>query len=195
MRVFQLTKSCGVADLINMFSPSHSSNRSERGARERPRVSGLQAAFPTVMPASLPDSEAYGRVGTGADGMERWQIPESYRRHWERVPDILKQIPVHMKGHQSASMTLTPEHEGRMYGESKCFSLLSRGSLEFLAGPYEGMTYCFIAECLSEIPDISLKVLYFFDNVRKIMQSQDRSPYVFPTDKIGLTVRSVFVLV
>jgi hypothetical protein len=148
------------------------------------RISSFQAAFPNVAPASVHGSEVDG----GRSLSERWQIPASYRRHWERVPDILKQIPVMMQGYQSASMTPTEEHEGKMYGESKCFSLLSKSSLEHLAGPHEGMPFCFLAECLSEIPDISLKVLYFFDNVRKFLQAQDRSPYVFPTDQIGLMV-------
>lgn len=181
-----------------MFSPPHTSTCSEAGNRTPDaaghqrrntaaitKIGGLLSAFPNVTPASLPD-----RNGPTPNPLtERWTIPESYVRHWERVPDILKHIPVQMKGFQSASMTPTPEHEGRMYGESKCFSLLASSSLEHLAGPFEGMTYCFIAESLSEIPDICLKVLFFFDNVRKIMQSQDRSPFVFPTDKIGLTVR------
>lgn len=99
-------------------------------------------------------------------------------------------IPIGMRGYDAACMTPTAEHEGKMYSESKCFSLIPRSSLDHLAGPHDGVTYTFVSECLSEIPDHSLKVMYFFDMVRIILQSQDRSPFVFPTDKIGLSVSS-----
>lgn len=141
--------------------------------------------FPNTIPAPIPSQAS---AGTRSSYEERWTIPEQYQAHWERVPDNIKLTPVCTKGYEAACMTPTQEHEGKMYSESKCFSLLPRSSLEHLAGPHDGPTYCFVAECLSEMPDMSLKVLYFFDNVRIILQSQDRSPFVFPTDKIGLSV-------
>lgn len=151
------------------------------------KASGFLAAFPNIAPAAC-DPEGGRDSVSDEDSIWLDKIPENYRRHWERVPDILKTIPVVMKGFSSVRMTPKPEHEGRMFGESKCFSMINRSSLEHLAGPQSGMTYCFVSECLSEIPSASLKALFFFDNCRRYLQTQDRSPYVFPSDKIGLMV-------
>lgn len=146
--------------------------------------------FPNTIPADLPSQSPESLRGGNAG---RWQIPDQYKTHWERVPEAIKFTPVSMQGYEAACMTPSPEHEGKMFSESKCFSLLPRSSLDLLAGPHEGITYCFVTQCLSEIPDMSLKVLYFFDMVRIFMQSQDRSPFVFPTDIIGLLVSQCFL--
>ena len=143
--------------------------------------------FPNTIPAKLPTQSDSGKACSFSS---RWQIPEYYRTHWERVPETVRQIPINMKGFEAACMTIGVEHEGKMYSESKCFRFLSSNSLDILAGPHDGVTYTFVAMCLSGMPDHALKVLYFFDMVRIILQSQDRSPFVFPTDKIGLLVRT-----
>ena len=163
-------------ELNNAFSPESSHSQ---------QASSLQALFPNTVPAALPTppttSSVCGHVG-------RWQIPDHYRAHWERVAEGMRLIPINVKGYEAACMTPSVEHEGKMFSESKCFSLVPRSSLDHLAGPHDGVTYSFVCECLSEIPNHALKVMYFFDTVRIILQSQDRSPFVFPTDKIGLSV-------
>lgn len=146
------------------------------------RCRSFMNSFGHIQPAPLPDPEDYSDE-------QRFQIPESYRRHWEKTTDTLKTIAVNMKATPGACMTPRPEDEGKMYSESKSFSVMRAESLDHLVSPYNGMTYCFVAECLSEIPAVCLKTLFFFDNCRKVLQSQDRSPFVFPTDKIGLMVR------
>ena len=166
------------------------------------RAPGFLSAFPNIVappsPTCLRETDRVDGSSHAEEPSEWQHIPENYRRHWERAPEILKTIPVVMSGFSSKRMTPQAEHEGRMFGESKCFSLLNRSSLEHLAGPQSGMTYCFVSECLSEIPPTTLKVLYFFDNCRRVLQTHDRSPYVFPSDKIGLMVKMqsyyVFVL-
>ena len=147
--------------------------------------SSLQALFPNTVPAALPTPPT---TSSGCGHVGRWQIPDHYRAHWERVAEGMRLIPINVKGYEAACMTPSVEHEGKMFSESKCFSLVPRSSLDHLAGPHDGVTYSFVCECLSEIPNHALKVMYFFDTVRIILQSQDRSPFVFPTDKIGLSV-------
>jgi hypothetical protein len=160
-------------------------NRSAPVAKSGEKVSAFLAQNSHITPASTPDPQQYQEYREE----NQWQIPDSYIKHWERVPAIIQTIPVNMSTVPGVCMTPTLAHEGKMFGESKSFSLMRAASLDHLASPYGGMTYCFMSECLSEIPYQSLKVLFFFDNCRKILQTQDRAPYVFPTNKIGLLVR------
>jgi hypothetical protein len=148
------------------------------------RVSAFLAQNSHITPAASPDPDQYGDYREAS----QWHIPESYVKHWGRVPEIIKTIPINMTPVPGVCMTPTLQHEGKMFGESKSFSLMRAASLDHLASPHSGMTYCFVSECLSEIPSVSLKTLFFFDNCRKILQTQDRGPYVFPTNKIGLLV-------
>jgi hypothetical protein len=162
-------------------------------ARKRPatvptkpgeRISAFLAQNSHITPAASPDPDQYEDYREAS----QWHIPESYVKHWERVPEIIKTIPINMTPVPGVCMTPTLQHEGKMFGESKSFSLMRGASLDHLASPHSGMTYCFLSECLSEIPSVSLKALFFFDNCRKILQTQDRGSYVFPTNKIGLLV-------
>lgn len=146
---------------------------------------GFLSAFAHVAPAP-PPSHAAQTPPARPRGATK--VPEHYWRHWERVPDILKNIPFDMTPWPSACLTPTREHEGRMFSESKCFSLIPRNSVELLKGPYDGITYCFVAKATTEIPMHILEVLYFFTACANKYGAQDRSPFVFPTDKIGLQV-------
>jgi hypothetical protein len=159
-------------ELDNTFPSSQSPESSANEAR-------IRGLFPNTSPAALPPPQS-------SSSSVSWQIPEHYRAHWERVPEPLKHIPISMHGFQATCMTPREEHIGRMYSESKCFGLLSQNSPERLAAPHHGPSYCFMEKCYSDIPDRSLKALYFFDTVKKILESQDRNPYVFPTDNIGV---------
>jgi hypothetical protein len=146
----------------------------------------LRSLFRATSPASLPEAADEG--GT----LSKIHVPENFRHHWEKVPELLKRFPILMRPFQGVCMTPTEEYQGKMCGESKCFSMIDSKNIANLAGPYDGVTYTFLSKCLSGIPDISMKTLFFFDNCLKVLRQGDRSPYVFPTDKIGLTVRFVF---
>lgn len=115
-----------------------------------------------------------------------WTIPCHFSAHWERVPASLKNLSISMEGFVANCATPTKAHIERMYSASKCFKLLDQRNVGRLLAPHHGPTYYFVDACYSELPSKSLKTLYFFDMVNKILQSQDRSPYVFPTDTIGL---------
>jgi len=75
-----------------------------------------------------------------------------------------------------------------MYSESKCFSLVRASSTELLAGPHHGPSYCFVAETTTEIPLHIQEAIYFFNSCLNKYQTQDRSPYVFPTKDVGLQI-------
>lgn len=143
-------------------------------------------AFGFMDPAPPPDPRAARRE----EGAEEFgiNIPDKYKEHWERVPDTLRRITVTMTGYGSARLTPPREYEGKMYGESKCFSLLPQNSQKLLASPQSGTTYCFLAECTTGLPKHMQTALYFWDSFSKKLQTQNRSPYVFPTTDIGLTI-------
>jgi hypothetical protein len=125
------------------------------------------------MPSSQPQEEARN-------------VPEHYRRHWERVPEMLRSFPLRTKNNKSVCMTPTREHEGKMFSESKCFSLMRKDSLDLLSGPQSGVTYCFVGETTTEIPLHIQEAIFFFNSCSNKYQTQDRSPFVFPTKDIGL---------
>jgi hypothetical protein len=149
-----------------------------------PVRSGFVDAFRGVSPApvSQPNAEAV---------RPSRPIPEHYRRHWERVPEILKNVPLQPTGVEAACMTPTHEHEGKMFSESKCFSLVRANSVDVLAGPQNGVSYCFVAEATTELPLHIQEAIYFFNACSNKYQAQDRSPFVFPTKDIGLQVSAL----
>lgn len=151
-----------------------------------PQSSRFVDAFGTIAPAPLPQPRL-GRVQ--GDGTVQ-VIPERFHEHWLRAPETLRNIPLQMKGFQSARLTPPPEYENKMYSYSKCFSLIPQNSLELLVSPCDGTTYCFIAPYTSGIPPHIRDCLFLFDAVSKKLDTQNRAPYVFPTTDIGLTVRT-----
>lgn len=150
-----------------------------------PQSSRFMDAFGSIAPAPLPSP----RIRQEADPtLPVRQIPDRFQEHWTRVSDTLKNIPLQMKGFQSSRLTPPPEYENKMYGYSMCFSLIPQSSLELLMSPCDGPTYCFIAPYTSGIPPHIRDCMFLFDAVSKKLNTQNRSPYVFPTTDIGLTV-------
>jgi hypothetical protein len=175
-----------------MFSPmvagEHGSPivEANQAPRRNAGAGGFRDAFPDTTPApSLGDVSARRRE---EEYSPPYNIPEHYRRHWEKVPDVLKNVPIRTSREGARCMTPTPEHEGRMYSESKCFSLVRASSTELLAGPHHGPSYCFVAETTTEIPLHIQETIYFFNSCLNKYQSQDRSPYVVPTKDVGLQI-------
>lgn len=171
------------ADTLDQFFPESPPTQGSSHPRP-PRAAGFADAFPDTAPAPVP--AASQRTEDAARPSR--PIPEVYRRHWERVPEILKNVPIQTKGVEAACMTPTREHEGKMYSESKCFSLVRANSLEVLASPQNGPSYCFVAEATTELPPHIQEAIYFFNACSNKYQTQDRSPFVFPTKDIGLQI-------
>ena len=173
----------GFREVLDQFFPD--SPPPPRSTQPQPpRGAGFVDAFPNTVPATLPPASQ--RTEDAARPSR--PIPEYFRRHWERVPEILKNVPIQTRGVEAACMTPTREHEGKMYSESKCFSLVRANSLEVLAGPQNGPSYCFLAEATTELPLHIQEAIYFFNACSNKYQTQDRSPFVFPTKDIGLQI-------
>ena len=168
-------------EVLDQFFPDSPTPR--RSTQPPARTTGFVDAFSDTAPAPLPQ-----RSQPAEESRPSRSIPDYFRRHWERVPDILKSVPMQTKGVEGVCMTPTREHEGKMYSESKCFSLVRANSLEVLAGPQNGPSYCFVAEATTELPLHIQEAIFFFNACSNKYQTQDRSPFVFPTKDVGLQI-------
>ena len=190
-----------------MFSPAHSeehepsqpepsqpgpSQPSQPGPAPPPPRSGMLNAFAHLLPAveqeMQADRERARADTTRADEGRDWPIPLRYIKHWERVPDTLKNIPVPPNTYfRAPCMVPAQEHSEKMYSTSKCFEMLFQNDVELLADPTMGHSYWFIDECMTDLPMHIQKVLYFFDSVRTYL-ARDYSNYTFPCSDIALIV-------
>jgi hypothetical protein len=165
---------------------------SQAGPAPPPR-SGLQNAFAHLLPGieqeMREDRERAMADTSRADEGRDWPIPLRYIKHWERVPDTLKNVPVPPSTYfRGPCMIPAQEHSEKMYATSKCFEMLFQNDVALLADPTMGHSYWFIDECMTDLPLHIQKVLYFFDSARTYL-ARDYSNYTFPCSDIALLVR------
>jgi hypothetical protein len=171
-----------------MFSPLHPADPSDAGlSQER---TGFENAFQSLIPAaeaSAREDRARAEADTTDEGRD-WPIPSRYIRHWDRVPDALKNIPIHPSTYfRGPCMVPAREHRGKMYSTSKCFDMQFQNDIGLLADPTMGVSYWFMDECMTDLPLHIQKVLYFFDSVKTHM-ARDYANYAFPCTDVALLV-------
>jgi hypothetical protein len=179
-----------------MFTPLHSVEPSEAGLSQHTQASQLRTGFENAFQSLIPAAEASAeedraraeedtsRMDEGRD----WPIPSRYIRHWDRVPEALKNVPIPPSTYfRGPCLVPAKEHRGKMYSTSKCFDILFQNDIGLLADPTMGVSYWFTDECMTDLPLHIQKVLYFFDSVKTHM-ARDYANYVFPCTDVALLV-------
>lgn len=152
----------------------------------------MAGAFPGLVAdaeaAAREDRERAAADTSRADEGRDWPIPDRYVKHWDRVADSLKNVPIPPSTYfRGECMVPSREHRGKMYATSKCFDMLFQNDVGLLTDPTMGQSFWFVDECMTDLPLHIQKVLYFFDSVKTHM-ARDYANYAFPCTDVTLLV-------